>query len=141
MLHRLALRRDVGLKCLVRLVLAIGICAIFGQLLLTLALKVEEAGVVALMRTIDIVLAFLLQATFLATPIRWTSVLGALIVCVGVAAGALRKHFTHETEATPPSTDNPQPVAAIAAPAGEVITATPLVEEKEKDSKPETSQA
>ena len=68
-----------------------GLCGVLGQLLLTVSLKIEEAGLVSLARTIDIVMAFLLQAAFLNEIIHWTSILGAVIVAIGVCISALRK--------------------------------------------------
>ena len=69
-----------------------GMCGVLGQLCLTVALKIEEAGLVSLARTIDIVMAFLFQVVFLKSEeVHWTSVLGAVIVCIGVCVSALRR--------------------------------------------------
>ena len=70
-----------------------GICGVLGQLTLVVALKLEEAGLVAVMRTFDIVIAFLYQAMFLNQPIQWTSILGAVIVCSGCIVVSLKKYF------------------------------------------------
>lgn len=70
-----------------------GVCGVLGQATLVLALKLEEAGLVSLLRTFDIVIAFLYQAGFLDQPIHWTSILGSAIVCSGCVAVALKKYF------------------------------------------------
>ena len=73
-------------------VIANGLCGVFGQLCLTISLKIEEAGLVSLARTIDIVMAFLFQVAFLHNEvIHWTSIVGAVIVCIGVCVSALRR--------------------------------------------------
>ncbi|KAI1290291.1 Solute carrier family 35 member G1 [Halotydeus destructor] len=68
-----------------------GLCGVFGQLCLTIACKIEEAGFVSLARTFDIVMAFIYQVSFLGEAIHWTSLLGATIVMSGVAVSATRK--------------------------------------------------
>ncbi|KAI1281886.1 Solute carrier family 35 member G1 [Halotydeus destructor] len=68
-----------------------GMCGVFGQLFLTLALKFEEAGLVSLTRCSDIVFAYIFQIVFLAEPVQWSSVLGAVIVMGGVAVSCIRK--------------------------------------------------
>lgn len=69
-----------------------GLCGVIGQLLLTVALKIEEAGLVSLARTIDIVMAFVFQVIWLpAELIHWTSYFGAVLVIVGVCISGLRK--------------------------------------------------
>ena len=63
------------------------VSAIFGtlnQVLFVWALKLEPAGIVALIRTFDIVMAFGLQVAFLNQPVLWTSAVGATIVFLTV---------------------------------------------------------
>ena len=73
-------------------VIANGLCAVLGQLCVTVALKIEEAGLVSLARTIDIVMAFIFQVAFLHNEvIHWTSIVGAVIVCFGVCVSTLRR--------------------------------------------------
>ncbi|EDO44735.1 predicted protein, partial [Nematostella vectensis] len=62
------------------LLLALGLCGIGGQTLLTKALQLERAGMVALVRTLDIVFAFLLQLAFLDYRANVYSVIGAVMV-------------------------------------------------------------
>jgi drug/metabolite transporter (DMT)-like permease len=81
-----------------------GICGVLGQVTLVLALKLEEAGLVAVMRTFDIVVAFLFQAAFLSQPIHWTSILGAVIVCSGCIAVSLKKYYDSKREKEPKNT-------------------------------------
>ena len=72
--------------------IANGLCGVFGQLCLTVSLKIEEAGLVSLARTIDIVMAFIFQILFLKQEqVHWTSILGAVVVCFGVCISALRR--------------------------------------------------
>jgi drug/metabolite transporter (DMT)-like permease len=69
-----------------------GICGCCGLLLMTVAMKIEEAGPMALVRSVDIVLAFLLQIAFLPDEVvHWTSLLGALLVCCSVLISGLRR--------------------------------------------------
>ena len=72
--------------------MANGLCGVFGQLCLTVSLKIEEAGLVSLARTVDILMAFLFQVAFLHSEIvHWTSVAGGVIVCFGVCISAMRR--------------------------------------------------
>lgn len=68
---------------------------IFGlldQVFLTLALKLEEAGLIALARSIEVVVAFLFQLIWLPTSVvYWTSVAGAAVVVTSVALSALKR--------------------------------------------------
>lgn len=75
-----------------------GLFGIISQPLLTVALKIEEAGAVSLARTIDVALAFFYQIVFLGEPVHWTSLLGALIVIVGVVIAILRKWHEERPE-------------------------------------------
>ncbi|KAI1286147.1 Solute carrier family 35 member G1 [Halotydeus destructor] len=68
-----------------------GLCGVASQLCLTLALKVEEAGLVSLTRCSDIVLGYVFQVIFLTEKLQWTSILGAAIVLLGVALTCIRK--------------------------------------------------
>ena len=69
-----------------------GACGVLGQLCLTVALKIEEASLVSLARTIDIVMAFVFQVIWLPSEaVHWTSLMGAVIVCLGVCVSAVRR--------------------------------------------------
>jgi drug/metabolite transporter (DMT)-like permease len=70
-----------------------GVCGILNQAALVLSLKFEEAGLVSLLRTFDIVIAFVYQAAFLNQPIYWTSILGSIIVTSGCVGVALKKYL------------------------------------------------
>ncbi|ODM98051.1 Solute carrier family 35 member G1 [Orchesella cincta] len=76
---------DWGLACI------IGVLFFCGQLTMTLALQIEEAGVVSLVRTCDVLFSFVFQVMFLQQEANIFSYLGALIVTTGVALTALRK--------------------------------------------------
>ncbi|KAL7869852.1 hypothetical protein AOLI_G00138400 [Acnodon oligacanthus] len=73
--------------------IAIGLLGIAGQIFLTKALQIEKAGPVALMRTMDVVLAFVLQFLFLNRKPTWWSIGGALCVISSTSGVALRKCF------------------------------------------------
>ena len=84
-----------------------GVFAALNQVALVLSLKFETAGLVALLRTFDIVIAFIFQAGFLNQPIYWTSIVGAVIVTAGCVAVAVKKYrdskseeFTRENDVT-----------------------------------------
>lgn len=70
-----------------------GVCGVAVQFLLTWALKLEEAGAVSLVRTFDIVIAFLLQVAFLEQKIATTSILGALVISLSVGAFCIKKLY------------------------------------------------
>lgn len=74
--------------------MAIGLLGIAGQTFLTKALQIEKAGPVALMRTMDVVLAFILQFLFLNRKPTWWSLGGALCVTVSTSGVAVRKWFS-----------------------------------------------
>ena len=73
------------------MILVNGICCSLAQVTLVISLKLEEAGLVCLLRTIDVVVAFFYQAVFLNQPIHWTTIVGSVIVCSGCIAVGLKK--------------------------------------------------
>lgn len=65
---------------------------LIGQYLVNLALKIEEAGPVSLVRTGDILLSFILQALILHNePIELSSLLGAFIIFLAITLATLKK--------------------------------------------------
>ncbi|XP_028822271.1 solute carrier family 35 member G1 [Denticeps clupeoides] len=74
--------------------MAIALLGIAGQTFLTKALQIEKAGPVALMRTMDVVLAFIFQFLFLGQRPTWWSLGGALCVISSTSGVALRKWFS-----------------------------------------------
>lgn len=66
-------------------------CSFAGQVLLTLALQVENAGPVAIARTSDIVFAFIWQILFFKEVPNIYSILGAFLVTSSVVVTGLRK--------------------------------------------------
>ncbi|KAK2865977.1 hypothetical protein Q7C36_002033 [Tachysurus vachellii] len=80
--------------------MAIGVLGIGGQTFLTKALQVEKAGPVALMRTTDVVLAFILQFLFLNRTPTWWSVGGAMCVISSTTGVAIRKWFNSTKQRT-----------------------------------------
>ncbi|TDG98021.1 hypothetical protein EPR50_G00213930 [Perca flavescens] len=76
------------------LLMLIAVLGIAGQSFLTKALQIEKAGPVALMRTIDVVLAFIFQFIFLnRAPTMW-SLGGALCVVASTSGVALQKWYS-----------------------------------------------
>ncbi len=75
------------------MLMAIGLLGIAGQTFLTKALQIEKAGPVALMRTMDVVLAFILQFLFLNRKPTWWSLGGALCVICSTSGVAVRKWY------------------------------------------------
>ncbi|XP_031416683.1 solute carrier family 35 member G1 isoform X2 [Clupea harengus] len=73
------------------IMMMIAVLGIAGQTFLTKALQVEKAGPVALMRTIDVVLAFIFQFLFLNRKPTWWSLGGALCVVSSTSGVALKK--------------------------------------------------
>lgn len=71
-----------------------GCLNVVAQVCLVLSLKLEEAGLVSLMRTFDIVVAFILQISFSKQSVFWQSIVGAVIVCSGCVSVALKKYIS-----------------------------------------------
>ncbi|RWS22111.1 EamA-like protein 5 [Leptotrombidium deliense] len=82
----------------ISLLFAIGLCGTFGQLCVTIAFKLEEAGPVSLARTVSIVVAFFYQIFVLNEELVWSSILGACIVFAAVVSCALRKWYKLKPE-------------------------------------------
>ena len=76
-----------------------GFCGILGHINMQLAFKLEEAGLVSLILTFNIVMSFIYQGCFLSQPIHVTSIVGATIVCSGCVAVALKKFFESKNDA------------------------------------------
>uniref|UniRef100_A0AAQ4Q013 Solute carrier family 35 member G1 n=1 Tax=Gasterosteus aculeatus aculeatus TaxID=481459 RepID=A0AAQ4Q013_GASAC len=77
------------------LLMLIAVLGIAGQTFLTKALQIEKAGPVALMRTLDVVLAFIFQFIFFnRAPTMW-SLGGALCVVVSTSGVALQKWYSN----------------------------------------------
>ncbi|KAG7492783.1 hypothetical protein MATL_G00017860 [Megalops atlanticus] len=75
------------------ILMLIGVLGIAGQTFLTKALQLEKAGPVALMRTMDVLLAFIFQFLFLSRTPTWWSLGGALCVIGSTTGVALRKWY------------------------------------------------
>ncbi|XP_014164574.1 solute carrier family 35 member G1 [Geospiza fortis] len=69
----------------------IGLLGLGGQIFLTKALQIEKAGPVSIMRTMDVVFAFILQVLFLNHIPTWWTVGGALCVVASSSGTAIRK--------------------------------------------------
>lgn len=75
------------------MLMLIAVLGIAGQSFLTKALQIEKAGPVALMRTVDVVLAFIFQFIFFDRAPTWWSLGGALCVVASTSGIALRKWY------------------------------------------------
>lgn len=73
------------------LLLALGIFSFFGQILLTISLKLEEAGVISITRSTTIVFAFIWQVIFFNQIPCFYSIFGALLIIGSVGLNALKK--------------------------------------------------
>ncbi|XP_029311573.1 solute carrier family 35 member G1 isoform X2 [Cottoperca gobio] len=77
------------------LLILIAVLGMAGQVFLTKALQIEKAGPVALMRTIDVVLAFIFQFIFLnQSPTLW-SLGGALCIVLSTSGVAFQKWYSN----------------------------------------------
>lgn len=87
----------IGALCLPRcgtdryLIVALAVFSFGGQILLTLALQLEQAGPVAIARSSDIVFAFIWQVLFFDESPNRYSVGGAILVLSSVLLTGLRK--------------------------------------------------
>src|SRR5690606_16794468 len=69
-----------------------GLSGMFGQWLFTMALQIEEAGIISLVRSIDVVNGFVTQWLFLKKEqVDIKSIIGAAIVVLGLTLAALSK--------------------------------------------------
>lgn len=75
------------------LIIALALFSFGGQILLTLALQIEQAGPVSIARASDIVFAFIWQIIFFKDIPTVYSVIGALLVVAAVLLSGLRKYF------------------------------------------------
>ncbi|MEE6485642.1 hypothetical protein FKM82_014360 [Ascaphus truei] len=75
------------------LLIFIGFFGLAGQAFLVKALQIEKAGPVSIMRTMDVVFAFIFQALFLSHTPTWWTVGGALCVIASTAGTAIRKWY------------------------------------------------
>ncbi|XP_057682629.1 solute carrier family 35 member G1 [Corythoichthys intestinalis] len=76
------------------MLMLIAVLGIAGQSFLTKALQLEKAGPVALMRTVDVVLAFFFQFVFLGQKPSFWSLGGALCIVVSTSGVALKKWYS-----------------------------------------------
>ncbi|XP_006831220.1 PREDICTED: solute carrier family 35 member G1 isoform X2 [Chrysochloris asiatica] len=69
----------------------IGLFGLGGQVFLTKAIQIEKAGLVAIMKTMDVVFAFIFQIIFFNDVPTWWTVGGALCVVASSIGAAIRK--------------------------------------------------
>ncbi|XP_002734072.1 solute carrier family 35 member G1-like [Saccoglossus kowalevskii] len=75
----------------------VGLCGVGGQILLTKALQIEKAVYVAIIRTMDIVFAYLFQYFWFGRKPDWTTLGGAVLVIASSVGITLKKLF-HEND-------------------------------------------
>lgn len=73
------------------LVLTLSVFSFLGQILLTLALRIEEAGVISITRTTTVVFAFIWQVIFFNQIPCFYSIFGAMLIIGSVGLSALKK--------------------------------------------------
>ncbi|XP_015262107.1 PREDICTED: solute carrier family 35 member G1 [Gekko japonicus] len=81
------------------LLILIGLFGLGGQIFLTKALQIEKAGPVAIMKTMDVVFAFIFQILFLSHLPTWWTVGGALCVVASSCGTVIRKWRKSSKEA------------------------------------------
>lgn len=81
------------------LLVIIGMLGLGGQAFLVKALQIEKAGLVAIMRTMDVVFAFIFQALFLHHTPTWWTIGGALCIVASTAGAAVLKWYTSSKKA------------------------------------------
>ncbi|XP_054840081.1 solute carrier family 35 member G1 [Eublepharis macularius] len=81
------------------LLILIGLFGVGGQIFLTKALQIEKAGPVAIMKTMDVVFAFIFQILFLNHLPTWWTVGGALCVVASSCGIVIRKWRQSSKEA------------------------------------------
>lgn len=72
-----------------------------GQILVARALGMEGAGKVAVIRSLDIILAFILQVTVFGEVPDWMSGLGATAILLCVAGMTFEKHIKEIVDKIP----------------------------------------
>ncbi|KAK9400708.1 SLC35G1: Solute carrier family 35 member G1 [Crotalus adamanteus] len=82
------------------LLISIGLLGLGGQIFLTKALQIEKAGPVAIMKTMDVVFAFIFQVLFLNHIPRWWTVGGALCVVASSSGTVIRKWYQNSKRST-----------------------------------------
>lgn len=73
------------------LIIALGLFSFIGQILLTISLQMEQAGLVAIARSADIVFAFVWQIIFFDETPNGYSIVGAVLVIFSVLLTAIKK--------------------------------------------------
>uniref|UniRef100_A0A8D0C497 Solute carrier family 35 member G1 n=1 Tax=Salvator merianae TaxID=96440 RepID=A0A8D0C497_SALMN len=82
------------------LLILIGLFGLGGQIFLTKALQIEKAGPVAIMKTMDVVFAFIFQIIFLNHIPTWWTVGGALCVVASSSGTVIRKWYQNSKKST-----------------------------------------
>ncbi|XP_044153996.1 solute carrier family 35 member G1 [Bufo gargarizans] len=81
------------------LLVLIGLLGLGGQIFLVKALQIEKAGPVSVMRTMDVVFAFIFQTLFLHRIPTWLTIGGALCIVTSTAGTAILKWYTSSRKA------------------------------------------
>ncbi|ERE77488.1 solute carrier family 35 member G1 isoform X1 [Cricetulus griseus] len=75
----------------------IGLLGLGGQIFITKAVQIEKAGLVAIMKTMDIVFAFIFQIAFFDNMPTWWTVGGALCVVASTTGATIRRWIQSST--------------------------------------------
>lgn len=70
------------------------LCSVFDQLCITIALKLENTGAIAVIQTLCVVLSFIFSALILNEPLYLSSILGGAFIFTSVLILGLSKMFT-----------------------------------------------
>lgn len=109
------------------LLLAIGVTSWIAQLFLQWAFLHEEAGVLSIVRTLDVALNFILSALFLDDDIYWTSIVGATIISLVVVSFMLNNWFMSRADTSSSQAQN-------------VVIISPSMSQKEAEANLSNSQ-
>ncbi|XP_002733472.1 solute carrier family 35 member G1-like [Saccoglossus kowalevskii] len=71
----------------------VGLCGVGGQILLTKALQYEKAVYVSIIRTMDIVFAYIFQYLWYGSKPDWVAMLGAILVTISSVGIALKRWY------------------------------------------------
>jgi len=77
----------------VSLCLNSGISGALDQLFITLALKLENAGPISVVRALSVVISFIFSATILDEKILWTSFIGGALIFISIVILGISKWY------------------------------------------------
>ena len=84
------------------LMVGMGLCALFGQLLIGIAVQLEDAAVIGVLWNFDICFSFFWQALLFSAPIMWYQGVSIAIVVIASTVTVAEKFFTKIPEVSLP---------------------------------------